>query len=212
MNTIIPILAAVFIIGLAGGAAAWFVGRRGQAAGSKEVAGKAAAGQPVTFRWRYTALPVTILLLSLAITAYFYHLLPGELAYHFRDGAPDRWLSRGAVIAWMLTPQFLFTLLAGAIVWGIARLSAYFPPAAGQVVAKMLLLMGNMIALPQVILGFAMLDIFSYNAYQIHLMSLWVFALMVMGVGGIILGVSFVFAVRRLWTKGSPDKSVKERQ
>ena len=212
MNTIIPILAVVFIIGLVGGAAAWFVGRRGQAARSQEPTRKATMRQPVTFRWKYMALPVTILLLSLAITAYFYHLLPAEVAYHFRDGAPDRWLSRGAVIAWLLTPQFLFTLLAGAIVWGIAKMSAYFPPAAGQRAGKMLLLMGNMVALPQVILGFAMLDIFSYNAYQIHLMSLWVFALMVMGVGGIILGISFIFAVRRLWTKGSPDKSVKERQ
>jgi len=212
MNTIIPILAVVFIIGLAGGAVAWFVWHRWQAARSQEPTGKAIVRQPVTFRWKYMALPVTILLLSLAITAYFYHLLPAEVAYHFRDGAPDRWLSRGAVIAWLLTPQFLFTLLAGAIVWGIAKLSAYFPPAAGQRIGKMLLLMGNMIALPQVILGFAMLDIFSYNAYQIHLMSLWVFALMVMGVGGIILGISFIFAVRRLWTKGSPDRSVKERQ
>ena len=212
MNTIIPILAVVFVIGLVGGAVAWFVWQRRPAARSKGPTGKAAAGQPVTFRWRYTALPVALLLLALVITAYFYHLLPAEVAYHFRDGAPDRWTSRGAIIAWMLTPQFLFTLLAGAIVWGIAKLSAYFPPAAGQRVGKMLLLMGNMIALPQVILGFAMLDIFSYNAYQIHLMSLWVFALMVMGVGGIILGISFIFAVRRLWTKGSPDKNVKERQ
>jgi len=210
MNTIIPILAVVFIISLAGGAAAWFVGRRGQATGRKEVAGKGAVGQPVTFRWRYTALPVTILLLSLAIAAYFYHLLPGELAYHFRDGAPDRWISRGAVIAWMLTPQFLFTLLAGAVVWGVVKLSACFPPAAGQGMGRLLLLMGNMVALPQVILGFAMLDIFSYNAYQIHLMSLWVFALMVMGAGGIILGISFIFAVRRLRAKGSPDKNIKE--
>ncbi|MDP7285646.1 MAG: DUF1648 domain-containing protein [Dehalococcoidales bacterium] len=212
MNTIISILAVVLIIGLVSGGVTWFVGRRGQAARRKEVARKVATRQPITFRWRYTALPVTILLLSLVITAYFYHLLPSELAYHFRNGAPDKWLSRGATIAWLLTPQFLFTLLAGAIVWGIARLSAYFPPATGQRVEKMLPLMGNMIALPQVILGFAIFDIFSYNTYQIHLMSLWAFALVVMGVGGVILGISFIFAVRRLWTKGSPTGSVEERQ
>jgi membrane-bound ClpP family serine protease len=63
----------------------------------------------------------------------------------------------------------------------------------------MLLLMGNMMALPQIILGFAMLQVFSYNAYQIQLMPLWAFALLVMGLGGIILGVFFTLAVRQVW-------------
>ncbi len=59
--------------------------------------------------------------------------------------------------------------------------------------------MGNMIALPQIILCFAMLDIFSYNSYQVHIMPLWVFALITMGLGGIILGIFFIRAIRRAW-------------
>jgi hypothetical protein len=43
-----------------------------------------------------------------------------------------------------------------------------------------------------------MLDIFSYNSYQIHLIPLWVFALIVMVLGGIILGVIFLQAIRRI--------------
>jgi len=202
---------AVFVIGLLGGAAAWFGVQRWQADRGKKPSGKATTGRPVTFRWRCIALPVAILLLTLAITAYFYHLLPAEVAYHFKDGAPDRWMGRGAIVAWMLVPQFLFTLLAGAIIWGIAKLSVYFPPATSRSVEKTLLLMGNMIALPQVILGFAMLNIFSYNAYQIHLVSLWVFALIVMAVGGIVLGIYFILAVKRIWTSGRPDKGVREQ-
>jgi len=155
--------------------------------------------ESISFRWRYIGLPVAIFLLSLILTAYFYHLLPGEVAYHFKAGSPDKWMSRGAILAWMLTPQLFLVLLAGAIVWGISKLSAQFQRTPSDWVEKLLSLMGNMIALPQLILGFAMLDIFSYNAYQIHLMPLWVFALLVMGLGGIILGIFFTLAIRQVW-------------
>jgi len=165
----------------------------------KEPTRKTASNESISFRWRYIGLPVVILLLSLILTAYFYHLLPTEVAHHFQDGSPDKWMSRGAIIAWMLTPQFFLTLLAGAIAWGMTKLSIRFQKTASRWVEKLLLLMGNMIALPQLILGFAMLDIFSYNSYQIHLMPLWVFALIVMGLGGIILGIFFILAIRQVW-------------
>jgi len=158
-----------------------------------------ASKQILSFRWRYIALPVAIFLLSLILTAYFYHLLPGEVAHHFKDGSPDKWMGRGAIIAWMLTPQFFLALLAGAIVWGMTKLGTRFQPTASRWVEKMLVLMGNMIVLPQIILTFAMLDIFSYNSYQIHLIPLWLFALIVMGLGGIILGIFFILAIRQVW-------------
>ncbi len=164
-----------------------------------EPARKTTSRKIISFRWRYIALPVAILLLSLILTGYFYPLLPDEVAYHFKDGLADKWMNRGAIIAWMLTPQFFLTLLAGAAIWGITKLSRHFQQTASGWVERMLSLMGNMIALPQIILGFALLDIFSYNAYQIHLMPLWVFALIVMGLGGIILGIFFILALRRVW-------------
>jgi hypothetical protein len=61
----------------------------------------------------------------------------------------------------------------------------------------MLLLMGNMVALPQLVLVFAMLAIFSYNSYGIYLMPLWIFALIVMGLGGVVLGIVFFLAVQQ---------------
>lgn len=161
------------------------------------------------FRWRYIILPVALLILSLILTGYFYPLLPGETAYHFKDGSPDEWMSRSAVLAWMLAPQFFFVLLAAAIVWVVIKLSTRFPQIVRRWLEGMLSIMGNMIALPQVILSFAMLDIFSYNAYQIHLMPLWVFALMVMGVGGIILGIFFIRAIRKVWTFSRSFKELK---
>ena len=162
---------------------------------SREIISK----QTISFRWTYIVLPVAILLLSIILTGYFYPLLPSEVAYHFTDGLPDKWMSRGATIAWMLTPQFFFALLAGATVWGVTKLSSLFRQTGNSRVEKILSLMGNMIGLPQIILGFAMLDIFSYNSYQIHLMPLWLFALIVMGLGGIILGIFFIQAIRRVW-------------
>ena len=76
--------------------------------------GESVEGLP--FRWSYIILPLAILFLSIALSAYFYHLLPAEVAYHFSsDGAPDKWTSREMTIVWVLTAQLLLVLLAGAI-------------------------------------------------------------------------------------------------
>ena len=169
-----------------------------------EPTGKDISRKAISFHWRYIILPVAILFLSIILATYFYHLLPGEVAYHFKGGTPDKWLSRGVIAAWMLIPQFLLVLLAASIVWGTTKISARFRQVESTLVSKVLSFMGNMIALPQIILSFAMLDIFSYNAYQTRLMPLWIFALIVMGLGGIIMGMFFIVAIRRV--RGYPIK------
>ncbi len=144
---------------------------------------------------------LVVLILSIILTAYFYRLLPAEVAYHFQaDGSPDRWLNRELITLWFLVPQLLFTLVAAAITWGATWLGTRFrQPGISRLKPEcMLSLMGNMVALPQIILGFAMLDIFSYNSYQIHLLPLWIFALIVMVVGGIILGIFFLRAIQQV--------------
>jgi len=158
-------------------------------------------GATLTFRLKYIILPVVILLLSVILTAFFYPRLPVEVAYHFRDGSPDRWLSRSAIVLWTLLPQLFLTLLSGAVTWGIAKLSRQYikPESTGIRPERIILFMGNMIALPQIILCFAMLDIFSYNSYQIHLLPLWVFVLIVMVAGGIILGIFSFQSIRQVW-------------
>ena len=163
---------------------------------------KATTTVTLTFHWSYIIVPVVVLLVSIILTAYFYHRLPVELAYHFQsDGSPDRWLSRGVIILWMLLPQLFLTLVAGAITWGITGLSTLFRQTESTWIRpeRILLFMGNMIALPQGILFFAMLDIFSYNSYQIHILPLWVSALIIMALGGIISGIFFIQAMWRAW-------------
>jgi uncharacterized membrane protein len=149
-----------------------------------------------TFRWTFVVLPVALFIISLILTAIFYQQLPNQVAYHFQVDSPDRWLSRGAFVAWLLIPQFLFTLLAFIIV-RLVLSSARYWPTENTLMRRLLPVMGNMIALPQLILTFAMLDVFLYNAYQIKFIPIWVFTTIIMVLGVIILGVFFFKIIRQ---------------
>ncbi len=151
------------------------------------------------FRWSYAAVPLVVFLLLVALTAYFYHLLPAEVAVHFENGLPDGWLSRQSVLVLALLPQFLLALTGLALAWVTTRMAARSWPTEGTKTnpRTIVAIMGNMVALPQIVFGFAMADIFVYNAYQIHLPALWILALVIMVAGGIVIGVVFVRAIRR---------------
>lgn len=163
-----------------------------------------ATGASLVFRWRYIALPLFLLLVAIFMVVFFYARLPAEVAYHFEaDGSADRWVSRGAIILWMLGGQMFLTLLAVIVVWSVAKIGAFFRQPERTLVKpeSVVTLMGNMVALPQVILVFAMLDIFSYNSYQVHLLPLWIFAVIVMLLGAIIMGGLFVRVLQRSLAK-----------
>jgi uncharacterized membrane protein len=151
------------------------------------------------FRWSYAAVPLVVLLLLVALTAYFYHLLPAEVAVHFENGLPDGWLSRQMTLVLALLPQLLLALIGLALAWGLPKLVSRSWPTEGTKTnpKTIVAIMGNMVALPQIVFGFAMADIFVYNAYQIHLPALWILALVIMVAGGIVIGVVFVRAIRR---------------
>jgi uncharacterized membrane protein len=151
------------------------------------------------FRWSYASIPLIVLLLVVALSLYFYHLLPAEVAVHFDNGLPDGFLSQQSVLVLALLPQFLLALIGLALAWVVARLvSRSWPTEGAKTNPKTIVaLMGNMVALPQIVFGFAMADIFVYNAYQIHLPSVWIFALVFMVAGGIVIGVVFARAIRR---------------
>jgi len=195
----ILILAIIFLLGLGCGAAIWFVFRHRQEAKSKEPA-KETTTQTLPFRWNYIILPLVFLSLSVILSAYFYHLLPTEVAYHFKlDGTPDKWLSREVIIIWVLIPQLLLTLLAGGITWGVTKLGNFFGQTETTWIKpeRIVSLMGNMVALPQLIVFFAMLNIFSYNSYQIHLIPMWIVLLITLGLATIALMVFLAFIVFR---------------
>ena len=155
------------------------------------------------FRWSYIIAPLVILLLSLILVAVFYRLLPAEVAVRFDlEGNPETWLGRGATIAWMLLPQFLLVLLAAGVAWGAGKLDAFRSQADSGIVSpgRMIVFMGNIIALPQLIIFFAMVDILGYNSYQTHFLPMWIVWLAILVLATLALaavGVWFIFRARR---------------
>ena len=201
MITLVLILTAIFLLSLSCGVVIWFAFHSRRFAQGEETASKAERAEKLSFRWSYIILPIAILLLAIILAAFFYPQLPTEVAYHFKpDDSPDKWLSREMIMVWLLTPQLCLAILAGVIVWGITKLSILSSQTEGNLRPERILsLMDNIIGLPQLIICFAMLDIFSYNSYGTHIMPIWIFALTIMGLGGIILGMLFVLAIRRAW-------------
>jgi uncharacterized membrane protein len=156
----------------------------------------------LSFRWSHVVVPLAVLLLLVGLSAYFYHLLPAEVGVHFEaDGLPDSWLSRQMTMVLALLPQILLAVVALILAWVTTRLASRFWSKEGTRAnpRTIVALMGNMIALPQIVFGFAIADIFVYNAYQIHLPPLWIFALAFMVAGGVIIGVVFVRAIKWEW-------------
>jgi uncharacterized membrane protein len=203
MSIITIILIVIFLLGIGGGAIAWFIFRQRQSAKRQKPTKETTKSDTRPFRWNYIIAPVVFLVLSIIMTAHFSNRLPNEVAYHFTtNGSPDKWLSRGAALAWAVVPQIFIALLATAITWGTTRLGTLFGQAesAWEKPERVLAFMGNMMALPQIIILFTMVNIFSYNSYQTQLMSLWIFALIIVVLGSIIIGIFFIKTIRRSLT------------
>jgi hypothetical protein len=195
------IIGAVLIIGLGLGATMLLLLRSSPEVTHDQLMQSETDASGLRFHWRYVALPLVILVLTIALVSFFYNLLPSEVVY--RSGPDDssgEAVARGLIILWTLLPQFLLTLFALATAWGTTKLGPAFKQMEGFGISldTIALAMGNMIALPQAILFFAMLNIFSYNSYEFRVLPLWVIALLVMGLGAIILGIFFIRTIRQV--------------
>ena len=163
------------------------------------------------FRWKYVALPLALLLAAVILTLVFYRRLPFPTAWHFDSGsgAPDMWAIPGLFVFWALAVQVILALGAAFITWVMSRLAGRFllPESAVISPQRIMLITGNMVGLPQIILVFAMLDIFLYNSYQTHLfVPVWVIGLIVMVAGGLVLGGFFIQAARQVMASNQKVK------
>lgn len=141
------------------------------------------------------------------MAAVFYTKLPPEVYYHFTGDIPDREVSRTAIIAWLLILQFVLMVI-GVAISGIGSIvSRKYKISNINNTKRLLMAMGNMVALPQIILIFAMLDIFLYNAYYIRLIPLWIIIVIVLLIGTIVLVIFFYRIIRQLHTS-----NVKQNQ
>ena len=201
MNILLIAIVILFVISTLSGAVIWFLFSRKPSVTVKP-------SEPVKtenktgFQISYSILPLIILVLTIILVAVFYGKLPMEVAYHFdSEGIPDSWLTKNSVLLWAILPQAFLTVTAVLITLGISKISGFFTQleSTGVKLKNVLIFMGNILSLPQIILCFAMADIFSYNVYEIRLIPVWLFALIVMGLGAVILGIFFMRTIRQVW-------------
>ena len=166
---------------------------------------KKAVKQVKTFRLTYILLPVALFLAAIILAAVFYNQLPPEVVYRYTEGTS---VSRGAIIAWLVIPQFILALIGVALSGVGSIITRKNEPSDRARIMKVLMAMGNMVALPQLILLFALLDILLYNAYQIRLIPLWIVIVVVMLIGSIILGIFFLQTLKQ--SRGSDVKNHQE--
>lgn len=153
----------------------------------------------LTFRSKFILLPLAILLLTTILTFIFYPQLTDSVAYRFNlNGSPESWMDQQGILLLALLPQIILFIMAVVMTWGTIRAGR----SVGQIASalkpeRLLMLMGNIMALPQIIFGFVILDVLIYNIYDNHLMPVWLFALIIMIVGGIILTLFFIQSFKR---------------
>ena len=189
---------AIVIIGLAVGGALFF-SKYSLRMAKVKVDMKEDQSNTVKFSWRQILLPLVVLLLTVIVVIALSGNLPEQVVYRFNtDGSPDSTVGRTGFLVIILTCQFLLTLMAGGITFGVAMLKVPLGDGASFVrPEKVVSFMGNVIGVPQFILFFVMLDIFSYNLYQIHVFPTWLFLLVVLGLATIALVVVFFYLISR---------------
>ena len=193
----ILLIVVIVIFGLGFMLTLWFASRQTRALPAQGQAQETA--KKLTFRWHYIMIPIIVSIVFIIIAAIFYPRLPAEIGYHFRaDGTPDRWLSREMAMVLMLAPQLLLALLAGATIRGMTKLNILPSPNEGSGIdpKKLLSRIGNLVALPQIVVGLVIVDIFTYNAAQVHLLPTWAF-LLILGIATIALVLILILTLRK---------------
>ena len=155
-------------------------------------------------RWSYFILPVIILLASIVITIYFYDKLPNAVEWRLNSNNSPT-ISRSQVVLWAIGPQLLLTLLAIVITYGGTKIGDLLGDASGNSIKldAILMVMSNMVIIPQLILIIAILNIFNYNSFQTHINFISWFSLAIIFVGVVFLSIFFVNLIRKL---GSQSK------
>jgi hypothetical protein len=150
--------------------------------------------QKIPFQGTHIILPFTILLVSLIIASIFYGRLPQDIAYRFSGGLVVGQVNRNFFVGWTLALQLVFMIFSAAIALLVTGAFRRMRIKESQVSRTVFSLMGNMLALPMVMIFYAMLGIFIYNMSGRALPALWGFVLVVLVTGGIVMAVIFARA------------------
>ena len=197
------IAGVIFIAGLCTGVfiflyLAYF--KNNAASGKACTAGVTASETPVktvlAFEWKYITLPLIIFFISFIMSAIFFFQLPDQVAYRFTaDGVAESWMGKIAITAIMLGLQLFIiatVILIVKTIVGFAKAIEQSSP--GFNPDRFMLLIGNIAALPQLVLAVIMFDIFSFNVVEKHVLSIWLIILILAISGAVILTAFFIKA------------------
>jgi len=187
------LITAVIFVVLIGGAVAVIV------AALRSRASDTMDEERLRFRWRFTLLPAAILVLTLILSAVYLPQLPAEVAYNFRGSATDSYFTRQLAFGLLFGLQLILLLPVAIISWGMTRMALDGEATAAEMrlkVERSLLLVTNLVALPQSLSLFALADIFSYNIYGEHLLPIWLFGAIVFALGTVFLVILFFKTIR----------------
>ncbi len=152
-----------------------------------------------SFGLKQIYLPVGVMGVSFLIALIFLPQLPEELAIRFDSGGePVNWASLGTVMLAGLGLQVILVLggwFNGHTINKVAY-SGNMGVASNPKPRRVAILSANMVVLLQVIVAFIMVDIFSFNVSGVHLMPVWLFVVVAMLIGGIIIAYNFVKIAR----------------
>ena len=166
--------------------------------------------EAIRFRFVYVMFPTLAVIIFVAIVAILYSYLPAEIGYRLTsDGIPVRWMSRNMFVLWALIIEEVLWCGAIVVAWGASRVACFFE--ANPAISSIIGVMGNMPVLPQLIIGFAAIDILTYNVFGEHILPLWIFTILVSGLGAIVLGVFFIRAFIKMSNFGDRHGQSKSR-
>jgi uncharacterized membrane protein len=153
----------------------------------------------LTFEWKYITLPLIIFIISIVIAAMFFFQLPDQVAYRFTSGgAAESWMGKIPLMGILLGVQFVIIIMVIVIIKAIVgfgkaieQTSPNFNP------DRFMLLIGNIAALPQLVLAVIMFDIFSFNVIDKHVLSIWLIILILAISSAVVLTAFFIQAFIR---------------
>jgi hypothetical protein len=129
----------------------------------------------------------------------FFFQLPDQVAYRFTSGgAAESWMGKIPLTGILLGVQFVMIVMVTIIIKAIVsfgkaieQTSPNFHP------DRFMLLIGNIAALPQLVLAVVMFDVFSFNIIDKHVLSIWAIILVLAISSAVVLTVFFIRAFIR---------------
>jgi uncharacterized membrane protein len=206
LNTSVPII-LVFLLGLGIGAVLIWLFLRRKKTGSVIKTGQMSESKSVVgFQWTFIVIPVSLFLLCVLLALLVYQSLPENMAFRFStDGVPKTYMAKPVFLSVMLGGQLIIVLAAFAVALGIVKFGEYLSKNSTLTFypRTLIWLMINMLVLPQIILAFVMLDASVYAIQVKHIMAPWLFSLLAIGFGSIVIIFLFLKAINQSRNTGS---------